>query len=169
MGESILQKIVSAGYGKIFTIFLISMLPIAELRGGIPVGLLIYKLPLKIVLPVAIIGNLVPVIPLLLFLKKLIDFFSKYKIFRGFIERVIRRAERQSDVVQRYKTLGLAIFVGIPLPVTGAWTGSLVAVLTGLGFKRSIIGIIIGVLIASAIVSTLCLLGKWVATLPSSA
>lgn len=135
--------------GSIF----ISMLPIFELRGGIPVSYHIFKMPFYKSVIFSIIGNIIPVLPLLFMIKPL----SRIGFFKRFFES---RKER-GKIIERYKELGLAIFVGIPLPLTGAWTGTILAFLFNLSILKSFIFISIGVLIAAVIVSFLTLLGIW--------
>ncbi len=135
--------------GSIF----ISMLPIFELRGGIPVSYYTFKMPFYKSVIFSIIGNILPVLPLLFIIKPL----SKISFFKRFFES---RRER-GKIIERYKELGLAIFVGIPLPLTGAWTGTILAFLFDLSILKSFIFICIGVLIAAVIVSFLTLMGIW--------
>jgi len=139
---------------------LIAMLPIAELRGAIPIAILKYHLPVWKSVLIAMIGNLLPVIPLLIFLEKMLDVFSKWRPTKKLVAKLIERTKSRSKVIEQYKIMGLAIFVGIPLPITGAWTGSLASVILGMKFFHALIGIIIGVCIAAVIVTTLTLLGK---------
>lgn len=131
----------------------ISMLPIFELRGGIPVSYHVFKLPFYKSVIFSIIGNIIPVLPLLFIIKPL----SKIPLFKRFFES---RREK-GKVIERFKEIGLAIFVGIPLPLTGAWTGTILAFLFDLSIIKSFIFICIGVLIAAVIVSFLTLLGIW--------
>lgn len=143
----------------LITLFL-SMLPVSELRGAIPYGI-IKGLPLWKVLTVSICGNLIPVIPLYFFLDKLLVFISKYRWGRKFKNYLISHAKSKSKIIEVYKTIGLAIFVGIPLPITGAWTGTIASVFLRLKFKYYITGIISGVLIAAFIVSSATLGAKF--------
>lgn len=133
--------------GSIF----ISMLPIFELRGGIPVSYKILKMPFYKSIIFSIIGNILPVLPLLFLIKP----FSKI----GFLKRFFESRREKGKIIERYKELGLSIFVGIPLPFTGAWTGTILAFLFDLSILKSFIFITIGVLIAAVIVSFLTFLG----------
>jgi uncharacterized membrane protein len=142
-------------------VFLISMLPIFELRGGIPVGINLLHMKWYYVVPIAIIGNMIPVFPILLLLGPLSRLLSRIKIFKIFFDWLFRRTRSRSAVVERYKSIGLMLFVAIPLPVTGAWTGSIAAFLFNIKFHNSIISILFGVFIAAVIVTTLSLLGIW--------
>ena len=100
-------------------VFFLSMLPIFELRGGIPVGVHMFHLPLWKAFIFSYMGNLLPVIPILYILKPL----SKLR----FVKRYLEKTEKRGELVKKYEALGLTMFVAIPLPVTGAWTGSLLA------------------------------------------
>ncbi|MCX7705907.1 MAG: small multi-drug export protein [bacterium] len=134
----------------------LSMLPISELRGAIPYGLS-KGIPFWNVFLIAIIGNLLPVIPLYFFLEKLLRFVEKFGFGKKINMYLINRTKSKSKIVEVYKTMGLLIFVGIPLPMTGAWTGTIASVIFQLRFKNYLIGLIGGVLMAGTIVSLLTL------------
>lgn len=137
--------------------FLIGMAPISELRGAIPFGLT-QGLSLQTTLFWAIAGNFVPVIPLLLFLEGVSKWLrERSKLFDKFFEWLFARTRRHSDVVERWEALGLILFVGIPLPVTGAWTGCAAAFLFGIRFRRALPAITLGIFMASAIVTAVVL------------
>ena len=140
-------------------VFLIAMIPIFELRGAIPIGVLSYKLPLWKVFPIAVTGNMVPIFLILLFFDLITRIFFKVKFLRKLLEAVFRRTRKKGKVIEKYEEVGLMLFVAIPLPVTGAWTGSLAAYLFGLSFWKSILFIFFGVLIAGIVVSFLTSLG----------
>ncbi len=142
--------------GSIF----LSMLPIFELRGGIPVSYYTLKLPFYKSVLFSIIGNIIPILPLLLIIKPL----SRIPFFKRFFES----KKDKGKIVERYKEIGLSIFVGIPLPLTGAWTGTILAFLFNLSILKSFLFISIGVLIAAVIVSFLTLLGIWGGVLAGS-
>jgi len=134
-------------------VLIISMLPFSELRGGIPYGVAV-GLPFWQVWLIAVIGNFIPVPFILLFLQPIEKLARKWSFFDRIIDRVFeytRRKTRKS--IERWESIALILFVAIPLPVTGAWTGSLAAYLFGLEFKKSIICIFVGILIASLIVA----------------
>ena len=141
-------------------VFFISMIPIFELRGAIPIGLLSYEMPLWKVFPIAIAGNMVPIFFILLFFDFVTKLFFKVPILKKILEAIFRRTRRKSEIIQKYEEIGLMLFVAIPLPITGAWTGSLAAYLLGLKFWKSILFIFFGVLIAGVVVSFLASL-KW--------
>jgi len=134
-------------------VFIVSLLPILELRGGIIAG---YLLGLNL-LPsfvIAFIGNILPVPFILLFIKYIFNKLKKTR-FKGLVERLENRAVDKSDSIKKYAYLGLLLFVGIPLPGTGAWTGSLIAVLLNMDLKKSFGTIVVGVIMAGIIISIL--------------
>ena len=139
--------------GKMTMTFLISMLPVVELRLGLPYGIAI-GLDYPLALLSAIVGNLLPVPFIILFIKNVLSFLrQKIAKLDGFITRIEERAHLKSEVVRRYGTIGLCLLVAIPLPGTGAWTGALVAALMGMELKRAMPTIVVGVLIAAAIMT----------------
>ena len=137
---------------KLFGIFLISMLPVVELRGAIPVGAAI-GLPWYLNMIVSIVGNLLPVPFILLFSVKAFEFMKKHNILVKFIEKIENRAKKRSEGLATGEFIGLMLFVAIPFPGTGAWTGALIAALLQFERKRSFIYITLGVLIAAAIMT----------------
>ena len=137
---------------KMFGIFLISMLPVVELRGAIPVGAAI-GLPWYLNMIVSIVGNLLPVPFILLFSVKAFEFMKKHNILVKFIEKIENRAKKRSEGLATGEFIGLMLFVAIPFPGTGAWTGALIAALLQCDRKRSFIYITLGVLIAAAIMT----------------
>ena len=155
MAQSILAFIISifgANAGKVIGIFLISLLPVIELRGSIPVGY--YQgLPWYTNMITSIIGNLLPVPFILLFVVKVFEFMKKRNIMVGFIEKIEKRAMSRSDSIANKEFIGLMLFVAIPLPGTGAWTGALIAALLQFNRKKSFMYICIGVLIAASLVT----------------
>ena len=142
-------------------ILLISMLPVVELRGSIPVALGAYNMNPWIVFPLAVVGNMIPVPFILLFFGYAEKYLRKYKIFDRFFNRLFEKTrKRANEKIKRYETLGLLVFVAVPLPFTGAWTGALIAYLFGLKFWKAIMAIFIGVIIAGFIVTAVCITGK---------
>lgn len=139
---------------------LISTVPIFELRGGIPVGIALLKLNPLLVYPVAVCFNLIPVLPVLLLLNPIRRLLENRPLFRGFFRWLDRRAGKNKKLVQKYQEVGLMLFVALPLPVTGAWTGSLLSVVMGLRPLKSFFFIACGVGIAGVIVTLLTMLKK---------
>jgi uncharacterized membrane protein len=161
-----LEDLISSGITRELIVVIISALPVSELRGALPVAINLFGMPWYWALCLAIIGNLLPVPVLLLFLESLAKAISKVEIGRKLVDWVFEHTRRRGAIIQRYERIGLMLFVAIPLPVTGAWTGSIAAFLFGLKFKYAFLSILGGVVIAGAIVTSLCLLGWWVGSLP---
>jgi len=157
----LLDELLALGISRELTVLIIAALPIFELRGAIPVAINTFGFPWYYAFLIAIIGNMLPVPFILLFLDGAVKVLRKVNTFRRFIDWLFERTKKRSGMIQKYETIGLAVFVGIPLPVTGAWTGALAATILGLPFRRSFISIFIGVIIAGAVVTCLSLLG-WV-------
>jgi uncharacterized membrane protein len=155
------EELLSLGFSKELVVLIISALPIFELRGALPVAINLFHFPWYYAFLLAIIGNLIPVPIILLFLDVISRYLSKVGFFDRFLRWLFEHTKRRGEIVKRYRRIGLALFVAVPLPVTGAWTGSLVAVLLGLKFKHAMLSIFIGILIAGVIVTCLSLLG-WV-------
>ena len=133
-------------------VFIISMIPILELRGGLIVASLL-QVPITTAIPLCIIGNIIPIPFILLFIKQVFKWMKKFKIFRGIIEKLENRVMSKSDNIKKYEFWGLVLFVGIPLPGTGAWTGSLIAALLEVDFKKAILAELLGIAIATVIMS----------------
>ncbi len=145
---------------ELWAVIVAAMLPISELRGSIPLGVLVLKLDPFLVIAISIISNCLIFFPIFIGLELLYHrFFERFGWARGIIERIHRKGK---PVIDKYGVIGLAILVGVPLPVTGAWTGTGIAWLLGLSWKKSFLAICIGVLIAAAIVSPLVLLSGMV-------
>lgn len=133
-------------------VFFISMIPILELRGGLVVAKLL-QVPILRAIPFCIVGNIIPIPFILLFIKQIFKWMKKIELFRSLIERLERRAMGKSENIKRYEFWGLALFVGIPLPGTGAWTGSLIAALLDVDFKKAVFAELLGIAIATVIMS----------------
>ena len=141
--------------GKILTTFFISMLPIIELRAGLPYGIAL-GLPYGVALTAAVLGNMVPVPFIILFIRRIFQWLrSVMPRCDAFISRLEEKAHVKGDMVRKYSTIGLCILVAIPLPGTGAWTGALVAALLDLRLKKAVPTIFLGVLIAAGIMTML--------------
>lgn len=157
MGNSIvlwITSILGESAGKIIGVFFISMLPIIELRGAIPVGLA-FGLDWYTAAICSMIGNLLPIPFILLFLDAVFKFMKKHNIFAGLVEKLEEKAVSKSDKVTKYQFWSLVIFVAIPLPGTGAWTGALIASVMKMNKKQAMLSITLGVLIAAIIVTIL--------------
>ncbi len=157
MGQSIANWFIStfgAELGKIIGTFVISMLPIIELRGAIPVAFIL-NLDWVTTFLVVVIGNLLPIPFILFFLDYVFDFMVKHNIFGNVVTKMQEKAQAKSGRVMKYEFWGLALFVGIPLPGTGAWTGALVASVMKMDKKKAMISITVGVLGAAVLVTAL--------------
>lgn len=150
------------GMPKEIITIIVAALPVSELRGALPLAILTFKIPLFKAFALSILGNLVPVIPLLLFLEPVSRKLRHFKPWRRFFDRLFERTRRKAAIVERYEALGLALFVAIPLPVTGAWTGCIAASLFKIRFRYAFAAICLGVLIAAVVVSMVTLAGKGV-------
>ena len=133
-------------------VFIISMIPILELRGGLIVSKLL-EVPITTAIPLCIIGNIIPIPFILLFIKQIFKWMKKIRLFRGLVEKLENKAMSKSDNIKRYEFWGLVLFVGIPLPGTGAWTGSLIAALLDVDFKKAVLAELLGIAIATVIMS----------------
>ncbi len=133
--------------------FIISALPIAELRGGIPVATEVLHMDWRSAYLVCAAGNFVPVIPILYLFDPLARFLRRWRPLDRFLDRLFARTRTKGKVVEKYEALGLILFVAIPLPVTGAWTGALAAYLFGVRPRYAIPAIALGILIAGVIVT----------------
>ena len=131
-------------------IFIISMVPILELRGGLLAASLL-KIPAATAIPICIIGNIIPIPFILLFIRQIFKLIKKTKIFHGLFEMLENWGMGKSDQIKKYEFWGLMLFVGIPLPGTGAWTGALIASLLEVDIKKSSLAILGGIIMATVI------------------
>lgn len=133
--------------------FLVAMVPVVELRGAIPFGV-VRGLNLWTAIIVSVLGNLVPVPFIILFIRRIFAWMRAHMPkLDGLVTRMEKKAEKNRAAVEKYAFWGLAILVAIPLPGTGAWTGALVAAMMEMRLKRAFPAIVIGVVIAGVIVS----------------
>lgn len=133
-------------------IFIISMIPILELRGGLIAASLL-KVPITTAVPICIIGNVIPVPFILLFIRQIFKLMRNVPVIGSIIRKLEKRAMGKSDSIKKYEFWGLVLFVGIPLPGTGAWTGSLIAALLEVDFKKAILAVLLGIAMATIIMS----------------
>ena len=139
--------------GETLLTMLISMLPVVELRGGLPAGVAM-GLPIPVAFIASLVGNMIPVPFIILFVRPLFKWVRIHiPKLEGFISHLEARAEAKSADVLRYQTWGLLIFVAIPLPGTGAWTGSLIAAMLEMRVKEAFPPIALGVVTAGIIVA----------------
>ena len=140
--------------GKELILFIISMVPILELRGGLlAAGPAFLNIPMWRAIPFGIIGNLLPIPFILLLITKIFDWMKGTKRLKPVVEKLEKKAMSQSANIEKYEFWGLVAFVGIPLPGTGAWTGALIAALLGIRFRKAFPAIVIGVCLAACIMT----------------
>ncbi len=146
-------------FDSIVSVLLIAASPIAELRAALPVAIHVYHFPWPMALLVSIVGNLIPIPFILLLLNPAARIAARIRPLNYLLQLVFRYTRRRSALVKKYERVGLALFVAIPLPVSGAWTGAIIAYLLELKFYYAFFSIIVGVLIAGVVVTALSLLG----------
>ena len=138
------------GLPKELVIFIISMIPVLELRGGL-ISASILKVPMIKAIGICLIGNIIPVPFILLLITPIFSWLKKTKLLAPMVHKLENKAMGKSEKIQEYEFIGLILFVGIPLPGTGAWTGSLIAALLGVKFKKAFPAVIIGLFLATFI------------------
>ena len=154
MTETLVQGIIHAlggSVGKELIVFLISMIPILELRGALLVAGPLLGVPVTTAIPLSIIGNIIPVPFILLLITPVFRWMKGTRLFKPMVDKLESKAMSKSDKIEKYEFWGLVLFVGIPLPGTGAWTGSLIAALLGIKFKKAFPAVIIGIFMATVI------------------
>lgn len=159
MKEALINGLIAGLSGKVgkeFIIFLISMVPILELRGGLlAAGPALLDVPMWQAIPICFIGNLVPIPFILLLITKIFDWMKGTKKLKPLVEKLEHKAMNQSANIEKYEFWGLVAFVGIPLPGTGAWTGALIAALLGIRFRKAFPAIVLGLVVATIIMTIL--------------
>ena len=141
-------------------ILLLSTLPVTELRASIPIGILVFNQGVKTVFFYSVLGNLLPIIPIYFLLEPVSKRVSRTRYMHMFFEWLLKKAKQKSGLIERYEALGLMLFVSIPFPGTGVWTGCLIASLLRMRFLPTLLAATLGVIIAAVAVTTLTLLGK---------
>ena len=157
--ERAAQRLRERGWPDGAIIAAIAAVPVIELRGAIPAGINVLRRRWWEVLPIAIAGNMLPVPFILLTLGPLSHGLMRFRVGRRFFEWLFARTRRKTAGIEKYETLGLAIFVAIPLPATGAWTGAIAAFLLGIRFHHALWSILLGVWVAGVIMTVLSLMG----------
>lgn len=161
MIEELIHELLKLSIPQELIVVTVAALPIAELRGALPLAINQFHIPWYEAYFLSVFGNMLPVPVILLFLNPVTKMISRVEIGRRFVCWIFKHARKQGKTVEKYERLGLTLFVAIPLPITGAWTGSIAAFLLGLKFWSAFLSILAGVLIAGVIVTCLCLLGWW--------
>lgn len=142
-------------------VFLISMLPILELRGGLIAAALL-DLPIVEAVCICFVGNILPIPFILLLIRPIFAWLKQTSLFRPMVENLENKAMGKSDQIRRYEFWGLMIFVGIPLPGTGAWTGALIAAMLNISIKRAIPPILLGLCMATVIMCMVSYVIPWI-------
>lgn len=142
--------ITAIAFGKEILVFIISLMPILELRGGLLAAALLGLDPIPSYI-ISIIGNLLPIPFILLLINKILDWMRKSKHFKGIANWLDKKVEKHKGQIEKYGYLGIVLFVGIPLPGTGAWTGSLIASVLEMDKKKTFLAVLAGVFLASII------------------
>jgi uncharacterized membrane protein len=155
------EQLIHLDIARQLIVVIIAALPVVELRGALPVAINVFNMPWYWAYVLAIIGNMLPVPVLLLFFDALARLVSRVPVGKKLVDWVFRHTRRHEAIIQKYEWLGLMLFVAVPLPITGAWTGSIIAFILGMRFTYALLSILCGVIIAGAIVTSLCLLG-WI-------
>ena len=148
--------ITSMAFGKEILVFIISLMPILELRGGLIAAALLNLAPIPSYI-ISIVGNLLPIPFILLFINKILYWMrkSKVKFFNSIVNWLDGKVEKHKSQIEKYGYLGSVLFVGIPLPGTGAWTGTLIASVLEMDRKKTFLATILGVFMASIIMMIL--------------
>ena len=137
--------------GKCLFTMLVSMIPIIELRGGLPFGVAL-GLPYYLAFPAAVIGNLIPAPFIIVYIRRIFELMRRYlPKLNGIVDKLERKAHLKGKKMQKYQYLGLWLFVAIPMPGTGAWTGCLAAAFLGMRLKKAMPAVFLGVLTAGCI------------------
>lgn len=159
--QSMLEQVTNwlGAFNKEIAVVFLAAMPVSELRGAIPLAIAQGFSPQKAYI-LAVLGNIIPIMPLLFLLQPISNRLRRIRIFAKFFDWLFERTRRKATLVEKFEALGLILFVAIPLPVTGAWTGCVAATLFKIRFRYALISIILGVLIAGLIVLGLSLAGK---------
>lgn len=144
----------SLAFGKELLIFIISLFPILELRGGLIAAALLDVNPIVSFI-ICYIGNILPVPFILMFITPLFNKLKKTKLLSGLVNKLENKANKKKGQIEKYKYWGLFLFVGIPLPGTGAWTGTLIACMLDMDKKKTFLTVMAGVLMAGIIMMVL--------------
>jgi len=149
------MDIFKGSHPEILTV-LVAMLPIAELRGSIPLALSL-KLPVARAFWLSVFGNLIPILPALFLLEPVSRYLRKIPLFDRFFTWLFQRTLSRSKIIERLELIGLALFVAVPLPLTGAWSGAVAAFLFRFRVRDAFVAIAFGVLGAGVVVTLTCL------------
>lgn len=157
MTETLVNEMMALLQNKIpeeLVAFVISLFPVLECRGGM-IAARLMEIPFVTAFLICYVGNMLPIPFIILFIRKIFDFLRRFKFFEKIIVKLEAKTDKNKDKILKYKSWGLLLFVAIPLPGTGGWTGALMAALLDIRFKRALPIIALGVLIAGFIMSAL--------------
>lgn len=157
MVETIVNELTTFLQDKIpeeLVAFVISLCPVLECRGGM-IAARLMEIPFVKAFLICYIGNMLPIPFIILFIRKIFDFLRRFKFFSKIVEKLEAKTEKNKEKVLKYEAWGLLLFVAIPLPGTGGWTGALMAALLDIRMKKSLPIIALGVLIAGFIMSAI--------------
>ncbi len=160
MQERIFNLFASFGLSPKAIILFLGALPVTELRASIPIGILLLKESVRSTFFFSVLGNIAPIAPIYFLLKPVSKKLSKAKYMQKFFAWLFKRAKDHAEIVEKYEAIGRMLFVAVPLPGTGAWTGAIIASLLRMRFIPSFIAISLGVIIAAVIVTALTLVSK---------
>ena len=154
------QKLIEflSGSSHELTTVVLAMLPISELRGAIPYAITVGKMPWQEAYVIAVVANFIPVIFILDLIGPVSEYLRRFDVFDRFFDWLFARTRRKGKLIERFEILGLMLFVAIPLPVTGAWTGAVAAFVFGVRKRVAMPAIFLGIMLAGVIV-TLASLG----------
>lgn len=160
MTEVLYKLLINKHIPPEFIIFIVSSLPVTELRAAIPLGILIMKQPVVKTYLWAVLGNMAPVAPVLFLLEPISNKLRGFKVWANFFDWLFSRTRKKAGLVEKFEALGLILFVAVPLPITGAWTGCVAAALFKMRFRAAFSAICAGIIIAGLIVTFLSVIGK---------
>ena len=147
------QWLTDTTLGKCIFTMLVSMIPIVELRGGLPFGVAL-GLPYHLAFPFAVLGNIIPSPFIIVYIRRIFLLMRRYMPrLNGLVDKLEQKAHLKGQKVQKYQYIGLWLFVAIPLPGTGAWTGALIAALLDMPLRRAVPSIFLGVVTAGLIMT----------------
>ncbi len=156
MAEHIQQALQSAGLPPWLVVAVLAAMPVSEVRGAIPAGLFVLRLPLWQVALIAAPCSALPALPILLWFGPVAAFLSDKPVIGGLVRWVLTKARKREDLVRRYGLFALTLFAAVPLPMFGVWTGAPIAVVFGMRFWRSLVCLFLGACIQTALVVLLC-------------
>ena len=142
-----------------WVVVIVAGLPISELRGAIPLGMGMGFSAAK-ALALSLAGNFVPILPVLFLLEPVSNMLMRFAPWKRFFEWCYSRTKAKSDLIQKYEALGLMLFVAVPLPMTGVWTGCIAASLFRIKFRYAFPALLAGMAIAGLLVTAVCVVGK---------